>query len=73
MTQNEVIDLMRSSKNEREWGINCDKVKAAFDGSYPPFWWESIIVSGLMDRTLGPGSSQIKIVPLDDFLNRKSE
>ena len=51
---------MKSSKSEIEWDTNCDKVKAAF-GGYPDFWFKAIILSGLMDKTMGAGSSDIKI------------
>lgn len=41
MTEQEVIDLMESSKSAREWEDNCDKVKDAC-GGYPGFWWATI-------------------------------
>lgn len=68
MNQQEMIDLMSSSKNESEWNDNCDKVKAAFGGDYPNFWYREIVMSGLMDRTLGPGASELKIVSGDEAL-----
>ena len=52
--------LMSSSKSEQEWNANCDKVKAANNG-YPSFWYAEIVMSGLMAKTMGPGSDQIKI------------
>jgi len=64
MTQEEVAALMSSSKNETEWNANADKVKAAFGGDYPDFWYGLIIMSGLINRTLGPGSDEIKITAL---------
>lgn len=60
MKEKEVIELMSSSKNESEWYDNCDKVKKACNG-YPSFWYGAIVMSGLMDKTLGEGSSTIKI------------
>ncbi len=48
MTQQEVVDLMKSSKTEHEWNENCDKVKAAFRGKYPEFWYGAIIQSGVL-------------------------
>jgi hypothetical protein len=57
-----VISLMKSSANGSEWNRNCDSVKAANGGDYPGFWFSTIILSGLMDRTLGKGASDIKIV-----------
>lgn len=61
MTKEEVVQLMKSSKNSNEWNLNCDKVKKAFGNNYPAFWYETIILSGLLDSTLGKGSSEIKI------------
>lgn len=46
MTEQEVIALMKTSKSEKEWNANCDKVKAACNG-YPDFWYSAIILSGL--------------------------
>ena len=61
MEKNEVIELMSSSKNHADWNKNCDTVKKAHDGNYPSWWFSEIILSGLCDRTLGEGSSKIKI------------
>jgi len=52
MTMKEVIELMKSSATTKEWNANCDKVKEAHDGGYPPYWFKEIILSGLM-RSLG--------------------
>ncbi len=41
-----VVALMRSSKSEKEWDTNCDKVKAANQG-YPSFWFQAVIISGV--------------------------
>jgi len=61
MTQEEVIDLMKSSKNSQEWNANCEKVKESNNKNYPNYWYTEIILSGLMDKTLGEGSSKIRI------------
>lgn len=60
MEKNEAIELMKSSKTKQEWNSNTDKVKAAF-GGYPEWWYSEIVISGLMDETLGEGASQINI------------
>ena len=52
MTQEQVVRLMQSSKSEREWNDNCSKVKNAFSGKYPSFWWSAIIVSGIADEIM---------------------
>jgi len=46
MNEREVIYLMKSSKSEKEWNANCDKVKVACNG-YPSFWYRSIVMSGI--------------------------
>ena len=46
MTEQEVVDLMKSSKSEEDWNANCDRVKEA-NGGYPPFWYRAIVASGL--------------------------
>ena len=61
MKEQEVIDLMKSSKSEADWNTNCDTVKKECGGDYPSFWYAEIILSGLMNDTLGPGSDEIKI------------
>lgn len=61
MEKQEVIDLMASSDNSIEWGENCDIVKAAHGGQYPDYWYAEIILSGLCDKTLGAGSSTLRI------------
>lgn len=52
MNQQEVVALMESSKSAEEWDANCDKVKAACNGMYPPFWHSAIMLSGVASRTL---------------------
>lgn len=63
MTEEEVVTLMGSSKNEAEWDANADKVKAACDG-YPAFWYNAVILSGLCDKTLGQGASDLNVITL---------
>lgn len=60
MTVDEVKRLMRSSRNKQEWNDNCNTVKAKCNG-YPSFWFSEIIVSGLLNETLGSGSDEITI------------
>jgi len=50
MQQQDVIDLMLSSKSEVEWNANCDKVKAEF-GGYPGFWFQAIILGGILGQS----------------------
>ena len=46
MSEEAVVDLMRSSKSEAEWNANCDAVKKAC-GGYPDFWYRAIVLSGV--------------------------
>jgi hypothetical protein len=50
MNEKEVVDLMESSRSEKEWNANCDKVKEACGGLYPMFWYEAITASRLLNR-----------------------
>lgn len=50
MTRDEVTALMKSSKSEAEWNANCDKVKKACGGQYPGFWYEVVVLSGLVHQ-----------------------
>jgi hypothetical protein len=49
MTEQEVIELMQSSKSEKEWNDNADEVKRRCNG-YPAFWFSAIMLSGLANR-----------------------
>lgn len=51
MERAKVSELMKSSKSPNDWNGNADKVKAAFNGNLPDFWYPDIIASGLMDET----------------------
>ncbi|MFC1616377.1 hypothetical protein ACFL21_04500 [Patescibacteria group bacterium] len=50
-TPEEVVALMKSSRTAEEWGDNCKRVKADF-GGYPKFWYATILLSGLAEKTL---------------------
>jgi len=50
MNQQQVVDLMKTSKSEKEWNTNCDKVKKAC-GGYPSFWYAVIIMGGVLAET----------------------
>ena len=47
-----VVAFMKTSKSEKEWDDNCDKVKAANNNQYPDFWFTAIITSGVL-KSLG--------------------
>ncbi len=46
MSETEVVELMKSSRSEKEWNDNCDKVKKKC-GGYPDFWYSAIVQSRL--------------------------
>lgn len=60
MTKEEVLQLMTSSRSLEEWNENCDKVKAAL-GDYPDYWYEEVLQSGLMRKTLDEKADQITV------------
>ena len=49
MSEQEVVALMKSSRNEDEWNNNIDKMEEAC-GGYPHFWLNAIILSGVADK-----------------------
>lgn len=49
INEQQVINLIKSSRSEHEWNANCDIVKKAFNG-YPNFWYNVIIRSGLANE-----------------------
>lgn len=51
MSEQEVIDLMKSSKSNAEWNANCNIVLKEYNGVYPSFWYKAIIASGLESKT----------------------
>jgi len=51
MTQAEVVALMEGSNSEDEWHANIDKVRQAFGGQYPNFWYADIIQPGVASKT----------------------
>lgn len=72
-TKEEVITLMKSSKNEMEWDNNCDIVKSLHGGGYPDYWYETFVRSGLANEILhDPDATKMKIISgkdLDDIFN----
>jgi hypothetical protein len=62
MTEQEVVDLMASSRSDDEWNDNADKVKKACKG-YPSFWFNAVIKSGVAARTIEKfgGSPAMKV------------
>lgn len=50
LTDAEMIDLGKT-RNDREWGDVCDRIKAARDGQYPREWFPRVVLSGFMAQT----------------------
>lgn len=49
MNEDEVVALMKSATSESDWNAKADKVKAAC-GGYPQFWFDAIVLSGLLNK-----------------------
>ncbi len=62
MVKEKVIELMKSSKTEKEWNENCDHVKRAC-GGYPEWWYSEIVLSGVARETAESfgGTAEIKV------------
>ena len=58
-TRDGVTDHMSKSASEDDWNKRCDEVVAA-NGGYPNFWYEAVVMSGLAEKTLDGGSSEIE-------------
>lgn len=61
MTQQDVVDLMKSSASSQEWNENVSKVKRAFNGDYPEFWYSAIIASGLAGKVAASYGAKAEI------------
>lgn len=60
MTHGEVVELMKSATSEADWNAKCDRVKSAFGGDYPDFWFAAIVLGGIYESTMrkiGAGQS----------------
>lgn len=44
------LELLKQTKSETEWNAQCDAIKSARDGQYPPDWYPLIVLSGLFAR-----------------------
>lgn len=62
MSEQEVVDLMKSSKSEKEWNAGCDKVQSAC-GGYPSFWYKAIVLSGIASKTAATwgGDAELRV------------
>jgi hypothetical protein len=47
MTEADVVALMKTSRDAKEWDANIEIVKEAFWGGYPSFWWTAMMMSGV--------------------------
>jgi hypothetical protein len=61
MNEEQVVELMKSSKSEDEWDANTRKVKGAFNGQYPYFWYKAIIASGVATQMASSSGSSSDI------------
>lgn len=58
MSRTEVYNFMSESTNENDWNDRCDIVKARCNRDYPPFWYHTIILSGLLNRVASTWRSE---------------
>jgi hypothetical protein len=49
LTDNEIA-MLESADNPGQWVAYCEMVKRSRNGLYPPDWWETMKLSGRMDR-----------------------
>ena len=49
ITQQE-LDTLSSTKSAEEWDATCDAIKKVRGGSYPPDWWNRVMMSGLASK-----------------------
>lgn len=49
MDPRELVELMASAKSEKDWNDKCDFVIKTC-GGYPSFWYQTIILSGLLEK-----------------------
>lgn len=59
-TPAKLLAYMRETTSTADWNLRCDKVKAA-NGGYPPFWFETMILSGEADEILGKFGADTKL------------
>ncbi len=50
MDETTVVELMKGSRSQREWDINCETVRGACKG-FPDFWYKAIVTSDVEKDT----------------------
>ena len=50
-TSTGVAAYMSASTSEQDWQDRIDAVKAANNGDYPPFWFQTIVLGGVAEKT----------------------
>ena len=50
MTVEQVVKLMGHSKSKVHWDKSASKVKEAFGGEYPDFWWSQVVVLPIFEQ-----------------------
>lgn len=50
-TPDGVRAYMSAATSEDDWNSRCEEVQGANGGDYPYFWCETILVSGIAQRT----------------------
>lgn len=55
-----LVPFLSEATDTDDWERRSDAVKRFHDGQYPENWYTDVITSGLMDKVMGAGSSEIK-------------
>jgi hypothetical protein len=69
-TPEKLASFMSEARSKEDWNKRCDLVKKVCNG-YPDYWYETCIASGLINRTLGAGSSDINVSVIAPVKERK--
>lgn len=66
LTQEE-LEMLEACTSPLEWQNACDKVKAARNGNYPNDWWQTMKLSGRMDKIMNRwgSNSELKITSFE--------
>ena len=50
-TPESLVKFMSESSDVSDWNRRIDEVKLTHDGDYPSFWFATILLSGVADKT----------------------
>lgn len=50
MEEDDYLTQLKACDTADDWNQTCDRIKHDHGGDYPSWWFESVIMSGLMRR-----------------------